>query len=394
MKIYSVSELTREIKEHLELRWPELWVQGEISNLRPSQAGHFYFSLKDSGAQIRMVLFRGAARSLKFAIEEGLAVVAMGHLSVYEPRGEYQIIVESLEPQGLGALQLAFEQLKKKLEAEGLFQTERKRPIPFLAQRIGIVTSPTGAAIQDMIQILSRRFPTLQILIAPVLVQGREAAGEIAEGIRRLNEEELDLLIVGRGGGSVEDLWAFNEEIVARAIFESRLPVISAVGHETDFTIADFVADLRAPTPSAAAELAVPLKSDLLQEIVASRDRLQQGMTGILEKRRLQLRQWIGFLRDPRRHLETLRLQADSFWEKMQLIVHHRLGEERQKLHRLKTHLGSLNPHAVLDRGYAVATLASGKILRDSREVSLQETVNLTLARGKLRTKVLRIEKD
>ncbi|HEX5036795.1 MAG TPA: exodeoxyribonuclease VII large subunit, partial [bacterium] len=247
MKIYSISEITRQIKGQLEDNFSEVWIEGEISNFKPATSGHFYMSLKDDQAQIRAVMFRGSNSGLKFRPENGLQVLAYGRVTVYEPRGEYQIIVEHLEPKGAGALQLAFEQLKKKLEAEGLFAAERKRPIPYLPRRIGIVTSPTGAVIRDMIHVLSRRYPNVQILIHPVAVQGTGAAAEIAAAVRAMSVRgDLDVLIVARGGGSMEDLWAFNEEVVARAIAESLLPVISAVGHETDFTIADFVADLRA----------------------------------------------------------------------------------------------------------------------------------------------------
>src|SRR4030095_8341110 len=262
-KIYTVSELTFELKNLLEGNFPSIWLSGEVSNFRPHGSGHHYFCLKDASSQIQAVMFRGANRLLKFKLEDGLEVIGNRRIPVYEPRGSYQIVLEYLEPKGLGALQLAFEQLKKKLEAEGLFEAARKRPLPLFPKKIGIVTSPTGAAIRDLIHVLKRRCLNVEILLNPVHVQGAESAPEIARDIDELSLlEDLDLVIVGRGGGSIEDLWAFNTEIVARAIFRSRPPVISAVGHEIDFTIADFVADLRAPTPSAAAELAVPVKAD------------------------------------------------------------------------------------------------------------------------------------
>ena len=263
-RIYSVAELSLEIRNLLERQFPDVWVTGEVSNLRAAGSGHLYFTLKDETAQLRAVCFRNQARYLKFKPQDGLAVIARGRLSVYEARGEYQLYVEFLEPAGLGALQLAFEQLKQKLAAEGLFDPARKKPLPMLPRVIGVVTSPTGAVIRDILRILHRRFRNINVLIYPVKVQGEGAAQEIAQGIEYFNRQApVDVMIVARGGGSLEDLWAFNEEVVARAIAASKIPVISAVGHETDFTIADFVADLRAPTPSAAAELVVRRKQDL-----------------------------------------------------------------------------------------------------------------------------------
>ncbi|MGH7431200.1 MAG: exodeoxyribonuclease VII large subunit, partial [Candidatus Methylomirabilales bacterium] len=242
-RIYSVSELTAELKALLENTFTGVWVEGEISNFKHHTSGHMYFTLKDERGQLRAVMFRGSNRGLQFRPEDGLAVIVFGNVTIYEPRGEYQVYVECMEPKGLGALQLAFEQLKTRLEAEGLFDPARKRPIPLLPKKIGLVTSPSGAAIRDILQIIHRRFANVQVLIFPVRVQGEGAAAEIVEGVEFLNKRgDLDVLIVARGGGSIEDLWAFNEEVVARAIYASQTPVISAVGHETDFTIADFVA--------------------------------------------------------------------------------------------------------------------------------------------------------
>ena len=263
-KILTVSELTLEIKHHLEEGFGEIWVEGEISNFRSPSSGHYYFTLKDGKSQIRGVIFRFMGRYLKFEPQDGLAVICRGKISVYEPRGEYQLILDYMEPKGIGALQLAFEQLKEKLEKEGLFDAARKKPLPLLPKKIGIVASPTGAAIRDLLNVIGRRFPNVGILINPVKVQGEGSAQEIASAIYELNTiPEIDVIVVARGGGSLEDLWAFNEEIVARAIDHSSLPVISAVGHEIDFTIADFVADLRAPTPSVAGELVVKDKAEL-----------------------------------------------------------------------------------------------------------------------------------
>ena len=278
-RVYTVSELTSEVRELLEAAFGMVWVAGEISNARAAPSGHYYFTLKDGDAQLRAVCFRQQALYLKVKPKNGLAVMARGRLSVYEARGEYQLYVESLEPQGDGALHLAFEELKKKLAREGIFDEDRKRPLPALPRRIGIVTSPSGAAIADMLRILERRFDGLAVALYPVRVQGEGSAQEIARGLRYFSDtRSVDVVIVGRGGGSLEDLWAFNEEAVARAIAESEVPVISAVGHQTDFTIADFAADLRAPTPSAAAELVVTQKADLLETVQRLHDRLMQAL--------------------------------------------------------------------------------------------------------------------
>src|SRR5262245_30244611 len=275
-RVFTVSELTRAVKNTLEGRFGGLWVEGEISNLRVHTSGHVYFTLKDDEAQVRAVLFRGRMRRVRFEPADGLHVLAFGRLEVYAVRGEYQLVCDVLEPKGLGALQLAFEQLKARLAAEGLFDAARKRPLPVLPRRVGLVTSPTGAAVRDFLRVVTRRFAGLQVLVCPVRVQGDTAAGEIAEALATLNRRgDLDVIVVARGGGSLEDLWAFNEEAVARAIAASKIPVISAVGHETDVTIADFVADLRAPTPSAAAELVVREKAQLVAHLGSLRERLQ-----------------------------------------------------------------------------------------------------------------------
>ncbi len=384
MKIYSVSEMTREIRTLLEERFGEVWIEGEISNFRPAASGHFYFSLKDETAQIRCVMFRGANRGLRFQPENGLQVLCGGRISVYEPRGDYQILVERLEPQGIGALQLAFEQLKKRLEGEGLFDPARKRPIPALPRKVGVVTSPTGAAIRDMVDVLTRRFPNIQILLNPVLVQGEGAAGEIASAVAVMNErDDLDLLIVGRGGGSIEDLWAFNEEVVARAIAASRIPVISAVGHETDFTIADFVADLRAPTPSAAAELAVPVKEDLLYEIGEKKHRLVQATGQILENSRLQVARWKAFFRDPGRRVAEALLRVDHCREQLLSAAGHLLMMAREKVGGMRRHLESLNPLAILERGFAVVS-RPGILRPHASEVAAGDPLKIRLYEGEV----------
>src|SRR4030066_820404 len=288
--ILTVSELTQEIKDILEDKFPDVWVEGEISNLRIPPSGHIYFTLKDDLRQIRAVLFKRQARTLRFVPEDGLHTICRGRFSLYEKRGDYQLILETIEPKGIGALQLAFLQLKERLEKEGLFDPAHKKAVPMIPQKIGIVTSPTGAVIQDMLHILGRRFENLHILLYPVRVQGEGVSSEIAEAIKYFNQRtEVDVIIVGRGGGSLEDLWAFNEEVVARAIYRSKIPVISAVGHETDYQIADFVADLRAPTPSAAAELVVRDKREMKNILHYLGGRLENQTLQMLEEYRTHL---------------------------------------------------------------------------------------------------------
>src|SRR5580698_3583453 len=290
-RVWKVSELTETISELLERAFPDIWVEGEVSNCHAAQSGHLYFTLKDARAQIRCVCFRDQVRALKFRPEDGLHVTVRGSLGVYELRGEYQIYVSYIEPVGLGALQLAFEQLKKKLEAEGLFDEARKKPLPVLPRCIGIVTSPTGAAIRDVLRVLKRRFANVHVQIYPVKVQGEGAAAEVAAALRYFDRAKFaDVVIVTRGGGSLEDLWTFNEEIVARAIAASEVPVITGIGHETDFTIADFVADLRAPTPSAAAEIVVQSRQEFERHIAAHYRQLAQQMRYLISERKHRVR--------------------------------------------------------------------------------------------------------
>jgi exodeoxyribonuclease VII large subunit len=334
-KIWSVSELTNKIRDLLEGAFDDLLVQGEVSNLRPAQSGHLYFTLKDARAQVRCVCFRDKSRLLKFRPEDGLQITVRGKLGVYEVRGEYQLYVEHIEPVGFGALQLAFEQLKQRLEAEGLFAPARKKPLPLLPRRIGLVTSPTGAAVRDVLRILGRRFPNLHILLYPVRVQGEGAAEEIAEAIEHLNRAKAaDVLLLARGGGSLEDLWAFNEEIVARAIAASRIPVVTGVGHETDFTIADFVADLRASTPSNAAEIVVRSKEDFERDIARHAQHLVQRIRYLLLHRRHRVQELAGH-RGFRR-LEGLvrqrRQRADELAARLGELLVRRLEVSRRRL--------------------------------------------------------------
>ncbi len=334
-QVYTVSELTLGLKTVLEEAFPAVWVEGEISNLRTPGSGHSYFTLKDEGAQLSAVLFRGRGRRVRFDLEDGMQVLVFGGLDVYAARGQYQLVVEMMEPKGLGALQLAFEQLKRKLEAEGLFDEGRKRPLPAFPRVIGVVTSPTGAAIRDILNIIGRRFGDLHILIAPVRVQGDEAPGEIIQALLNLQAvAELDVIIVGRGGGSIEDLWAFNDEGVARAIVACCVPVISAVGHETDFTIADFVADLRAPTPSGAAELVVREKLTVIEALVDLYARLKQAVTSEIAGYRERV-EYLGrrrVLTDPARALRDLHRRLDDLQGRLRLGLR---SSQRQVNHRV-----------------------------------------------------------
>ena len=439
--VLTVSELTAGIRDLLETAYGEVWVEGEISNCRLWNTGHLYFTLKDPGAQLKAVMFKSSARSLKFKPEDGLHVIIRGRLSVYDPKGEYQIVCEQLEPHGLGALQLAFDQLKRRLQSEGLFEAARKRPLPALPRKIGIVTSLDGAAIRDIINVLGRRYPNAHLVIRPTRVQGEGAAADVAAGLAAIvRVEGIDVVIVGRGGGSAEDLWAFNEEIVARAIAASPVPVISAVGHESDVTIADFAADLRAPTPSAAAEIVVVRKEDFCTHIERLGGRLSGAVRNAvarLDSRVHQLTGRPGFAGWPARlalrgrhsaetthalrhaaraavhqrlrAYQALRLQLERF------DLRRRLGAVRGRLigvdgnlrtavidrsHRAQTRfqacaarLESLSPLGVLGRGYAVVWDESRThVIRDARETHPGDRLLVTLSRGELDCSVIKAD--
>jgi exodeoxyribonuclease VII large subunit len=434
-RIYTVGELNAAIRAALDSEFRDVWVSGEISGLKAAASGHYYFTLKEREAQVRCVAFRSAHRYWKFKPRDGLAVLARGRIDVYEARGEYQLLVEALEPQGLGALQLAFEQLKKKLAAEGLFAAGRKRPLPRFPRRIGIVTSPRGAAIADMINILTRRFPGLHIRLFPAQVQGEGAAEEVCRGLNYFSRTKwADLVIVGRGGGSLEDLWTFNEEAVARAISGCSVPVISAVGHETDVTIADFAADMRAPTPSAAAEIAVPTRQDIEERIAATRAR---GLTALRYRLALWERRWrrLGIERassvlhrrmgrslqriddldrrarermrtailsregrrralesrlrrfDMRPRLAETRRRMEAAGASAQERIRMRLALHRAAWERVAAKLGQLSPLRVLDRGYAIVSNEIG-IVTDPVEAPPQSRIHVRLAKGELRAVV------
>jgi exodeoxyribonuclease VII large subunit len=416
-KVYKVAELTRLIRMLLEDHIGAVWVEGEVSNLRTPSSGHMYFTLKDESSQIAAVLFRGSQRGVKVAIRDGIKLRVFGNLSVYDKSGQYQIVVQQAEEAGKGSLQEAFEKLKAKLAAEGLFDAERKRPLPLLPRHVGVVTSPTGAAIKDILNILGRRFPNLHVLIAPVRVQGEGAAKEIAEAIELLNRRtDIEVMIVGRGGGSLEDLWCFNEEVVARAIAASRIPVISAVGHEIDFTISDFVADLRAPTPSAAAELVVGQKESFEEALRQMRLRLAQALRhSALEMRNRLTRVSRSYVfREPQnlirqyvQRLDHLRVKmaheliqgardAQSRIKNLAVRLQHgmdlRRKAVRQDVQRLSAQLTALSPVRVLERGFSITRGADGRIVRRAGDVAVGTELVTQLAAGKIRSNVKTVE--
>jgi exodeoxyribonuclease VII large subunit len=439
-KVWSVSELTERIRDLLAGEFTDIWVEGEISNCHEAQSGHLYFTLKDARAQARCVCFRNNVRLLKFRPEDGLHVTVRGSVDVYEPRGEYQIYVEHVEPVGLGALQLAFEQLKKRLEAEGLFDPSEKKPLPVLPGRIGLVTSPKGAAVRDIVRILRRRFPNVRLVLYPVRVQGEGAAGDIVEAIKFFNAKQMvDVMILARGGGSLEDLWAFNEEKVARAIAGSQIPIISGVGHETDFTIADFVADVRVSTPSAAAEIVVQTRQEFDQHLVQQRDRMEQRTRYLLLEMRHRLQELAahrGFRRleellrqyrqqadelvvrlgqglqtrleqarrrftiaqtriaafDLRARIATLRLRVEQRSAELRVRAERFLLARRQRLERLMVQLDERSPLGLLERGYAIIYDAAGRVVRSVEQVAIGDELAVQLARGRLAAEVKRKE--
>lgn len=388
--ILTVTQLTAQIKDLLEGNFPDVWVEGEISNLTIPQSGHAYFTLKDARSQVRVVLFRSSQRNLRFTLQHGMQVICRGRLGVYEPRGEYQLVLEYIEPRGIGALQKAFEELRSRLEKEGLFDPGRKKPLPLIPGRIGIVTSPTGAAIRDILKVIKRRHPRMGILIYPVPVQGPEAAPAIVEAIAYFNRERnAEVLIVGRGGGSLEDLWAFNEETVARAIVSSSIPVISAVGHETDYTIADFVADLRAPTPSAAAEMVVESEEGFREQVGSLESRLFRGTRMVIERFRALLREKGRLLIDPRKRLQQTAQRTDELVHRMTVGMLHHLRRDRSRVRELAGGLDHLNPLAILSRGYSVTrSLSSGAILKDASSVRPGEKLLTVIHEGEIVSKV------
>lgn len=382
---FTVSELNQIVKGTLETRLGAFWVVGEISNFRVPPSGHYYFTLKDHKSQISAVMFRRQGRGLSFAPEDGMEILCFGRVSLYSVRGDLQLYVEMMEPRGQGALFLAFEQLKKKLAAEGMFAQERKRSLPFLPASIGVVTSEKGAALRDMLRIIGDRFPQRRIVVRPVKVQGERAAEAIASGIDELGRSgEVEVMIVGRGGGSLEDLWAFNEEIVARAISNAPVPVISAVGHEIDFTIADFVADQRAPTPTAAAEMVVPRRADLAEQIAALDARLRRAIQAAVHA---ATEEWGGLVKrlaDPGRKLRENQQRLDEVSIDLLRRFQERLRLSKDHLSQVAGRLAALSPLAVLDRGYSITHKMSGEaIVKDASVLAVGDLLRITFARGK-----------
>ncbi|GAB6156901.1 exodeoxyribonuclease VII large subunit [Desulfotomaculum varum] len=393
MKILSVTEVTRHIKDKLEndLLLANVWVKGEISNLKIHTSGHMYLTLKDRDACLRVVIFRSRARSLPFRPANGMSVIVRGYISVYERDGSYQLYGEGMEPDGMGALYLAFEQLKQKLAAQGLFDRSRKRPLPKIPRVVGIITSPTGAAVQDMLKIIGRRWPMTQVILAPVLVQGEGAPASIARAIAQMNGlPGVEVLIVGRGGGSLEELWAFNTEEVALAIARSQIPVISAVGHETDFTIADMVADLRAPTPSAAAELVVPDTREMARYLQMLEQRMVKGMTNGLARARQRLQQCAERqpLRRPYLITGNRQQMLDSLTGSLQRAGKLLLADKSARLAGLAGKLHVLSPLATMARGYSITTTREGKVVTDAGSIDIGQRVLVLLHQGKLACQV------
>lgn len=440
-RVYRVSELTREIQSVLEGRFDFLWVEGEISNFRAPLSGHYYLVLKDEKAQIRAVMFRMQARYLRFTPENGMKVIAQGRLGVYAPRGEYQIILDYLEPLGVGALALAFEQLKKKLAREGVFDEQRKRPLPFLPRKVAVITSPTGAAIRDFLKVIRRRFANIDITVVPVRVQGEGAAEEMIQALRRVNSElDVEVVVLTRGGGSLEDLWAFNEEALAYAIRESRIPVVSAVGHEVDLTIADLAADFRAPTPSAAAELLVTEKEVLVQRLRELHGRCAAALQAKVARSRETCRSLAGRLKDPRHALAQNWMRVDELdgrllraaqrlaaekhrqlWGTLQALTAHspaaatvlyrqrlhfyrsalvqgmrgRMRDMRQRIGTLAKRADDLSPRSALERGYSITlSLPENRVVREAASVSPADRVRVLLARGRMECRVERTDPD
>lgn len=393
---FTVSEITRQIRTSLEYNFSNISILGEISNVRKPSSGHIYLTLKDKNSQLQAVVFKNVANKIKFELKDGMEVITFGSVTVYEPRGQYQLIINKVEPKGVGALQLAFQQLKEKLEKEGLFAPSHKKPIPFIPQKIGIVTSPTGAAIKDILNIIDRRFANVEILIYPVKVQGEGAAQEIAEAITELNTlTDIDVIIAGRGGGSLEDLWAFNEEIVARSIYNSRIPIISAVGHEIDITIADLVADKRALTPSEAGELVVPRKDLLLDMLEKLETRLLQSLTGKLRLSKDKLVRIANSyaMRQPFDRLRRWQQRLDEFAQRLKLNITHALNTEREKLSGIAGKLESLSPLNVLKRGYTITTrLENNKSLREVKGLNKEDKIKTSFSKGSVISTILSIE--
>ena len=396
-KIYTVKSLTRSIREIIESKFPAVWVEGEISSFKNHHSGHMYFNLKDDEAILKVAFFSRFNRGLKFELKDGQQVLCFGKISVYETRGDYQLYLEKIEPKGLGALQLAFLQLKEKLEKEGFFDLARKRPIPRFPKNVGVVTSPTGAAIRDILHVVNRRFKGTSVLLNPVKVQGDGAAEEIARAIDEMNQlTDIDVMIVGRGGGSLEDLWAFNEEVVARAVFRSRIPIISAVGHEIDWTICDGVADLRAATPSAAAELVVENREDLEMRLNDFKARIVKAGFCFIEdkKEALQgLKESYAF-RQPLNLINQYAQRLDELLRQLQNYLKNLVHQKEQNFKNCLGRLEALSPLSILSRGYSLTFDSKDQLLKDVRAIKTGERLKTRLLQGIIYSIIEKIEKE
>lgn len=382
-KVATVSQINNYVKKILDhnIILNNVWIKGEISNFKHHYSGHLYITLKDEGAVLKAVMFRGSAQSLAFEPNDGMKVLARGRISVYEAGGSYQLYIEEMIPDGVGELYIAYEQLKKQLESEGLFSPEHKKTIPPFPDRVGVVTASTGAAVRDIINVITRRYPMAEIVLYPAQVQGSGAAESVVKAIEYFNATDgADTLIVGRGGGSIEDLWAFNEEITARAIYESKIPVISAVGHETDFTIADFVADLRAPTPSAAAEIAVPSAIELRNRIDTDKNRISRNMAGRIEGNRLLLERFK--MRTPKDRIDDANLRIDSLIKSMDSSLKMKTMHLKRELSSAAAKLDALSPLQTLARGYSIPITEDGTVIRSAKEMKVGTEFTLRMKDG------------
>lgn len=396
-KVYSVTDLNLYVKALLtrDENLQGIWVRGEISNFIHHRSRHMYFSIKDDKSQIRCAMFENANNELDFTPEEGMDVLCKGNISIYTQRGEYQMVVTEMLSGGLGTLYLAFEKLKKRLMEEGLFHEEHKQPIPFLPQRVGVVTSEDGAALKDILTVIRRRFPNMNILLMPVPVQGKGVAEKIARGIEVMDSQDVDVIIVGRGGGSIEDLWNFNEEVVARAIFHAKTPIISAVGHETDFLISDFVADLRAPTPSAAAERAVPFKAEVLKQLENEARRCALALSGMVQESRIKLQRVMAspVFRSPLMLLEDHKQNLDDSQRELYRNIMLSVKDHRSRLKNQQERLKALGPEEVMKRGYSLVMDSSGRLISSVEDVYVGESISIKLSDGEIESKVKEVKK-
>jgi len=395
-RIYTVSQITQDIKIILENTFGEVWVEGEVSNFKAHSSGHFYFTLKDEGAVLAAAMFKNANKDVKFKIEDGLKVICSGRIEVYAPRGQHQLIVEKIEPKGIGAQQLAFEQLKNKLFKEGLFDPKHKKELPLMPFRVGIVTSTAGAALRDILQILKKGAPCVDVIIRPVRVQGEHAGREIAGAVEDFNEfKQVDIIIISRGGGSTEDLWAFNEEMVALAIYNSQIPAISAVGHQINVTLSDLVADVFVETPSAAAKVIVDKKNALLAELQRYTYELSSEILDILHRLKNTLVNLKGMLKNPLDRLLEKQQLLDELSSGLNSHIQHALDMAQEKFHSLIERLEALSPLAVLSRGYSLSSLMpEGKIIKDAAELKPKDLVKTILAKGAFLSSVQEVIKD